>query len=673
MKSIKLTVTVVLILIASILTGDLFQDYLSHFEYTFDCTTFALPFKVNGAEMTDDLLKIATKNNIRFFTVQHEHNGLAKENITLYCSDASIAADVKSLCGVEVGEYRSVFFGKTIVATKAFTESADELLTGEYLLLGNDADIFQFKMDLMEKYGGGLPHDGYNPSDDATSILCLWLAVAVVFLLLSLFEYSLKQKEFAVLLSIGVNPLRVAMQNAAIDTFVLLTCYGVVRLVLPHFTNTDFEQQFSIFAIVVMVVVDCFVWARLFRLNLQATFKGNTQQTILLRSTLIAKHVSSALAMLLVGANCVLIAQSVSFWSQKPFWDKYASYNQLYAQYVSDDESRYDGNNGSFSPIERLTLDTNYSVYSQYFKQADAMLMAHVADKSIFGSDLVAYNQNASAYLQSVLPDISFSKLEQNRVFLLLPAKKYEGKLTQSTSEALQNTVNYLMDWDGGYTDGAETLYYENAPKLIALASGRDFEVMYYESPIIIFVNIDESLFPRINTGDDNIGSNIKFTMYNMSKTELKAFFEKNNPGGYDVQAFAVNVGDQYAYRLAVLQKAMYITFIVSGLFLLLNLLISFVATRLEYSVNAVELALKKVHGYGFLERQRRLLTSSAFSSALGIVLASIASIVFRTGGTVYVLLVGILFLSMDLAVILLFAYKTEQTSIIKILKGGAL
>ena len=87
MKSIKIVFVSVLMIVALVVNGDLYQDYLRHFEYAFDNTSLNLPFKVNGKEMTADILDTAEKHSIMFFTVARSVEGLTKESVCIYYSD----------------------------------------------------------------------------------------------------------------------------------------------------------------------------------------------------------------------------------------------------------------------------------------------------------------------------------------------------------------------------------------------------------------------------------------------------------------------------------------------------------------------------------------------------------------------------------------------------------
>lgn len=665
MKTVKLIITSILIIIAMTVSGDLFQDYLRHFEYAFDSTSLNLPFKVNGEEMTKDILEAGKRHNIGFFTVMRSANGIAQENICVYYSDKSLLDNIKSKCGVEIKNYNSVFFGKSVITAKPFENSTDELLTGTYYLFGERTDEAAFKTDLIEKYGGGLINDGYEPNDDRMFIIMIWAAVAVVFLLLTIFEYSLALKANAVMLSMGANPSKRFVENILIDISVLAAAYLAARLIMSHFTNISFCQMYQLSALLCLIVIDCAVYAKLFRINFGQTFKGNKQQKGMLVGCYVAKYAVSVLAMALVAANIIVIIEAISYQSQSEYWDKYASYNSLKARYVNSEDEYYINDD--------LTKEISYKAYSEKFNDADIILMSCFAERDFFGQYVIAYNKNSTDYLAEELDGIDFGALEDNKVYAFVPNKIYDGNFGKSNSKVLNEITNKFIDWDGSYDDGAQIMYYDGKAKLISLDGRSDFNSRYYENPVVIFINIDEKLYPRVNTGDLNLASDTYFKMYDMSKKEYKDFFEENSLDNYDVQCFNFNIGDRYHYNLGVMQKSLYICCILTALFLVLNMLITFVTVRIDFSVNAVELALKKVMGYSLFARQRKLFIGSGIAALLSTAAAVIFNQVMELSALPYVFIAGFVFSAADIFVTLLVVRKTEREQISKILKGGAL
>ena len=101
--------------------------------------------------------------------------------------------------------------------------------------------------------------------------------------------------------------------------------------------------------------------------------------------------------------------------------------------------------------------------------------------------------------------------------------------------------------------------------------------------------------------------------------------------------------------------------------------LINIAIVRMEFQVNAIQLAIQKILGYSVWQRNRKMigitLAIYVISVLAGIVLAwwyPLPKIAFLLLGN------GILFV-LDLITILFFIWRQEKLQLVKILKGGSL
>ena len=665
MKTVKLSITALLILIALTISGDLFQDYLSNFEYKFDYTNFSLPFKVNSKEMTEEITQQAKNNNVKFFTIQRKFSGISHNTVYIYCSDMSVIQNIKEECKIEEKNYDSVFFGKTTIEADLFVNSAEELLSGTYFLIGSTDDMYNFKMSLMEKYGGGLIRDGYEPKNDTLLIAFLWMSVFIVFTLLSIFEYLIKIKEYSVNIIMGFSPIKLVVKDLTIDIFFVVISYMVFKVLINDFTNTYFCQGYHYVFLALIILADIVIHYQFLSIRIKDIFKDKKYSKGLLTSCYITKYVSKVLTIVLIATNLLLISEGISWRSQNKYWTNYFDYNQMSARYVKND--------GNFNENESLNLKVNYNAYSSFFNTANVTLMSSITEKDFFGQSVIAYNKNSYDYLRENIKSVDFEILKDNKIYAFLPEKYYKNNFNNSQISDLNHIANYLIDWDGNYKKSVEIVFYDDNIKLLALKRNTNFESSYYKNPIVLFVNIDEELFPRINTGDDNIGSNTYFTIYNMSKESFETFFENNCPEGYSVQIFFANVGEQYQYKLSVAEKGIFINTFLVVLFFILSLSITILTLRLDYNLNAAEIAVKKIMGYTLFQRQKKLLIGSLLSSMLSIGATVLYAYIFKSSLIIFVLLSGISFIFVDLILIFVLIKKIEKEQITKILKGGAL
>ena len=106
----------------------------------------------------------------------------------------------------------------------------------------------------------------------------------------------------------------------------------------------------------------------------------------------------------------------------------------------------------------------------------------------------------------------------------------------------------------------------------------------------------------------------------------------------------------------------------------LLELSLIFLVIKLEYYFNAIEMAIMKVHGYSFFERNGFLIKSTFFSCFLGLMITLIINHIFSIGGDFFIIaaMSGILFL-FELLIIMIKGNFIEKKSVIAILKGEKL
>lgn len=650
-------------IVALVVNGDLYQDYLRHFEYAFDNTSFNLPFKVNGEEMTIDILDTAEKYNIKFFTIARSIEGLTKENVCIFYSDDSVLNNIFEECSVKIKEYKSVIFGKTDVTARPFEESSDELLTGTYYLIGDKNCEKDFKLALMDKYGGSLIRDGYEPNDDKLIVGVIWLAVLIVFVLMTVFEYHISLQLNALTISMGTSVNKLYLINCTIDAVCLTVVLCSSRQILLQFTNTSFNSAYQFCFLVAAIISDVIVYSRLYGVNIGLYLRGKDRQSVALAGCYVVKFAASVLVIVLFASFVAIASEYKSYASQKPFWDKYSLYNNLKARVVTDDDEK----------DEEESRNIDYKIYSEHFNDSDIVLLSYIAGKDFFGVDVIAFNKNAADYLKPKLKDIDFATLEDNKVYAFIPKKQFKNGFGSANAGSLNEMSDKVIDWSGSYHEGTEIIYYNNSVKLLSLTSDSDFSSKYYKNPIVLFINIDEEKNPRVNTGDLNIGEGQYFKMFNMSKQEYKYYYEKAAAPGEDVQVFYFNIGEQYNYNLSTLRKTVYISLILTALISALNTVITIIFLKIYLNVNSVETALKKVTGYSVFERYSLLFIGIVIIEVLGLIGAGVASIVLKLNSIPFIIAGGMIFIAMDLLVITLIIKHTENERVSKILKGGSL
>jgi hypothetical protein len=137
--------------------------------------------------------------------------------------------------------------------------------------------------------------------------------------------------------------------------------------------------------------------------------------------------------------------------------------------------------------------------------------------------------------------------------------------------------------------------------------------------------------------------------------------------GQYVVQS---NVLDIYDGNWTVLFRSVKLTIAISAILAFLELTLMMLIIQLEYKLNAMEMALKKVHGYTLLGRLKRMLIITVFSSVIGIAFSLILNAEMNMNAGLNMIGIGIGFMLLELLYILIKANAVERLRISTILKG---
>lgn len=142
---------------------------------------------------------------------------------------------------------------------------------------------------------------------------------------------------------------------------------------------------------------------------------------------------------------------------------------------------------------------------------------------------------------------------------------------------------------------------------------------------------------------------------------------------GVPLRAVATNVLEQYDIEYQTRRNLARIALMLCALTLVLFVLITYTILRLDYKVNAVELAVKKVMGFPVWEKNRKHFIMDFCVMLLNLGIAAL--LVFKARASFSPLLLGIPAVIFAAQTVLLFVLiqRIERTAVPKILKGGAL
>lgn len=151
-------------------------------ESQFYSTSFYLQDYQEPKEMIEDIKNSGLKHNVKVFTVvENFKNAFYTEKI-FFC-DGETQKNIKNNNDLEEKKYISVFSGITDIKFKPLEDLDNVISVNEYYLIGNPDNIYQFKMDLIDKYGGNHPQEGYKDNGTFLTSLFLWIVAGIIILI----------------------------------------------------------------------------------------------------------------------------------------------------------------------------------------------------------------------------------------------------------------------------------------------------------------------------------------------------------------------------------------------------------------------------------------------------------------------------------------------------------
>jgi hypothetical protein len=148
----------------------------------------------------------------------------------------------------------------------------------------------------------------------------------------------------------------------------------------------------------------------------------------------------------------------------------------------------------------------------------------------------------------------------------------------------------------------------------------------------------------------------------------VKDFFDKES-----TTYSQTNAKDFFDYHWNLLKRTLLINSVITLILIALEILTISTVIKLEYNVNAVEIALKKILGYNLFHRFKKIYLMEIILGIASVTASLILNILLDFGQAKFILLGCVIFIVCDLTVMTIKIMRLDKENINKILKGGAL
>lgn len=661
MKKLKFLIDAVLMLLGFTIVGELHHFYLDNFMNGITSTTLYLQSNTSENEMKQDALKSAKDHDVVFFVLQTEVKSTFEKEFCIYQNCDEIQKYLDAEYDIEEKNYKSLFSGVLKFYYDDYENISDELLLENhtYYVVGKNEDIQAFKMELINKYAGNHPRYGEKNNESRNTVFIIWLIIYMLLFVLTGYDQLFQQKEVYIRASFGERIYRSILKNIFLDIGVFAGVFLLSFCFLKQFTMAEFYKQISYTAFGIFLVFNSMIYFRWIFLDIKNVLKKRMFSERILLAAYIVKSFTIIFTVLITSANITVILESLEYASQRDFFEEHKDYFYTNLEY-----KEIIGDNGL--PVEDYDLVMEESskmrevFYQKFFDRFKPIILAYLGEAE--GHDIILVNKNTTEYLFEVFPELE-SKLNHEGYYYIIPGE-------MENQENVCSNIDFRMEnfEDKNIFKDRKIIAYSGRKKVLNIDELSMNGSQYSINPIIVLNTINpvyqpDSIRPyifKMNYEHD--------VMYKIDEEMFGQFVEEY---GLENHFHTVtNVYEKYEYNWLVLKRLLYINLIFSLLMLFLELIIIRTIISLEFKINAMDLSIKKILGYSYLQRYRQILLISVLGSFLCFLAGIIVGQYIGMSSTLCIALSGMSIFMIDMSVIRSAIEGNERMNIPNILKG---
>lgn len=639
--------------------GELFILYLDGFQESYYQSGFDFVNReadIEEKEVIQDFLNAGKTYDVDFFFLDSKIISAYAKEITIFGTPNALKT--LQAKGILEGTHNSLFMGETQVRYEDFSNiNTIEKFKDSYYI-GDQSQLKAmrlFKASLVDKYSGGLPKLFSSDQETWLNLFSVWFIIFGLILLLTIYEIISLKKEIMVRITLGEDVRTFFGKNVLADIAILASAFLSVPFLLSSLSNSNvlFKIQALASAFIVFMIANTLINAAFFRINFKKDIVNRRSGGGLLAANYILKTMTAILTLIVLSGNFAILAQGYLMHKQGDFFSAHKDYSYYKLNYrvnnhlgktISDTETM---NQEFYKRFQKFSLQYN-DLTANYSSPYPVILINRNSFEEISRGNnaLIEAIQSADEdYYILIPPDISEDSLEYtiaNHIFTTFLGRNIDSSI--------------------------KTKVYDEDVSLVGIHNMEKYVSQPMENPIILFNNtiqqIDESQA-------DKAMYYAYSTMYNIPEQDFNNFIEEYQlPDQIVVKS---NVMDVYEYNWTIMSRNMKLIVILSFFLLALEItLISFII-KLEYQFNAMELALKKVLGYSFFARNKRLIFITLVVFLLSIIMAFFLRELLGINEGADLIWGGLILLAVELVFIAKKAGAMERVNIPAILKGRLL
>lgn len=570
------------------------EEYYSYFVSDIDNKTF-IRLDISDNNNFETIIKgISSKYDIDIYIINNDYtHGNLKLQKKIACLSEDISGLKKHL-NVDDGVYKSILYGKTTVT---FSDLIFELRIGPetcFNLIGTESEIDAFCNDLNSK----IPVTGFYPECVNDSLLIIkyicWIIAAIFVFILTLYDVNCNKKEAFIRISFGERKSLIFFYNVISD--IVIYCLEFIVLYNIAGLNTCVKQCLNslILFMITITAITIIPYLSLLKFDPKKLKAGKYSKTML-RFNIGFIFITSILS---ISGVLLLLSTNNDFIKYKKINDYiecYGSFSLCDIQFAK---------NGSYDTTEQIIkirtddMLLNENIYRKYYKELDPVIFIK-SNENVGQHYFIYANANSFEYIHKVLPEIDINSIDKD-VCIFVPESLSDEEI-QKCLELGKETVEYSEGKNFCYS--SKIITYKKNAEFVTLNDPFTYDWEFIElqkNPVIVLNTIAADTMTT-SIKDANRLYYEYLILYNINQNQVDKITKEYN---LEKQIFFVtNLEETYDYFYSLLNRIVTLLKVISLSIILITIIVNISVIKINYDLNAVELALKKVMGYSCFEK----------------------------------------------------------------------
>lgn len=650
MKSVKLFIAFVIILLCFALNSELYQSQLQYFSNQY----YFIEIENEDGGSVCSLVKAASEQyNEKTFCVERKSIDAFRSEVTIYASPGTqktVLANENIVQGAAV----SLFSGTTEVTVRPFEDVADSSNITRYYFTGSKDAVVSIRQYINETVATSYVHK------EAVSIIepltyAVWILAYIFILLLTWLDIQFGKKACFLKASMGSSLNRIICKNIVIDLIAYGLFFAAAFLGLKNKIFVPYKIDFICLSLFTFVLLNSALYFTLKNSDYKEIMYGANISSKLLSNTYVIKALVMIMLIVSLSFNAVMINKDVEGLMSYKSIENLEGYNTL-----------------SVTPKASMT-DNGMDAYEQLKKEV--FLEAYIKDKILLSipcyssgeTPVIMLNEKAGNQVVSN-PEI-FTNQEEDFI-VYVP----ENIASEYTDEDINTQVELVAMSTFGMEEYtfARTTYSHAKVATFDLREESKFSLAFEvaEDPLIIYCNISPAKVSRL-LDQNAIDPDVDFHNMLLQVDDISFFSDEVTD---NIKDYLFNgVLEQCNQHKSALSRAVFLNSVLSLFLIVLSVLLVFVIVRMEYMINAKELALKRILGYSIIGRNSAVITLNIFTVLIGFITGFILSKMYALFSVSTLCGMSIVIFTLDTVLILVNMAAAESKNAAHILKGGCL